>query len=41
MHVDIHHVLRMPVHHCVLQVEPFEICDSRGLYLLWETKETA
>ena len=33
-----HHILWMPIHDCVLEIESLEVCDRSGLYLFGETE---
>jgi hypothetical protein len=28
----------MPIHHCILEIESFQVSDSSGLYFFWEVK---
>jgi len=36
--LTVHDVLRVPVHHCVRQIEAFDVCGCRRLNFLWEAE---
>lgn len=34
----LHDILGVPIHHCILEIETFQVGNSSGLYFLWEAK---